>query len=157
MKLLYHGGCEKILTIDLERCRPHRDFGRGFYLTEYKEHAEERARFKSEIFGAEPVLSSFMFDDSAAERDGISILIFNSETPEWAEFVFNNREVEGFQSSYDIIIGPIADDGLRDMLRRVRRGEIGFQELSKSIKYRKSNIQYCFCTEHALKYLKSHE
>lgn len=32
--ILYHGSNQEILTIDLSKSRPHKDFGQGFYLTE---------------------------------------------------------------------------------------------------------------------------
>lgn len=32
--ILYHGSNTAIDGIDLNRCRPYKDFGRGFYLTD---------------------------------------------------------------------------------------------------------------------------
>ncbi|WP_428863329.1 DUF3990 domain-containing protein [Clostridium sediminicola] len=34
---LYHGSNTIITTIDLEKCRPYKDFGKGFYCTGIKE------------------------------------------------------------------------------------------------------------------------
>lgn len=34
---LYHGSNQEISTIDLSKCRPYKDFGKGFYLTTIKE------------------------------------------------------------------------------------------------------------------------
>ncbi len=33
---LYHGTNLDIKTIDLKKCRPYKDFGQGFYVTEIK-------------------------------------------------------------------------------------------------------------------------
>lgn len=40
---LYHGSNMMIEKIDLSKCKPYKDFGRGFYLTEIKEQAEKMA------------------------------------------------------------------------------------------------------------------
>ena len=39
--ILYHGSNTDIKEINLAMCRPYKDFGRGFYLTEMKEQAEK--------------------------------------------------------------------------------------------------------------------
>ena len=39
--LLYHGSNTDIKSIGLAMCRPYKDFGRGFYLTELKDQAEK--------------------------------------------------------------------------------------------------------------------
>ena len=41
---LYHGSNMVIEQIDLSKCKPYKDFGQGFYLTEIKEQAEQMAR-----------------------------------------------------------------------------------------------------------------
>lgn len=41
--ILYHGSNQEILTIDLSKSRPHKDFGKGFYLTEHKDQALKMA------------------------------------------------------------------------------------------------------------------
>ena len=38
---LYHGSNMVIEQIDLSKCKPYKDFGQGFYLTEIKEQAEQ--------------------------------------------------------------------------------------------------------------------
>ena len=38
---LYHGSNLAIDEIDLSKCKPYKDFGQGFYLTEIKEQAEQ--------------------------------------------------------------------------------------------------------------------
>lgn len=40
---LYHGTNIEIDTIDLQQCKPFKDFGKGFYLTELKEQAVKMA------------------------------------------------------------------------------------------------------------------
>ena len=40
---LYHGSNVDIQKIELSKCRPNKDFGKGFYLTSIKEQAERMA------------------------------------------------------------------------------------------------------------------
>ena len=57
--------------------------------------------------------------------------------------------------TYDIVIGPIADDGVTYQLRRYSMGDISMSRLIEELKYAKGlTIQYYFGTEHALSYLK---
>ena len=42
--ILYHGSNIKIVEIDLSKCRPYKDFGCGFYLTDIRGQAEQMAR-----------------------------------------------------------------------------------------------------------------
>lgn len=50
---LYHGSNVKIERIDLDKSKPFKDFGKGFYLSDTKHQAEEMATFKSNLFGGQ--------------------------------------------------------------------------------------------------------
>lgn len=41
-------------------CRPYKDFGKGFYLTDIKEQAEKMAVRLSKIYGGSPVVNTFI-------------------------------------------------------------------------------------------------
>lgn len=56
---LYHGSNITIKQIDLSMCKPYKDFGKGFYLTEIKEQAEQMAKRTSAIYGGIPVITEF--------------------------------------------------------------------------------------------------
>ena len=52
---------------------------------------------------------------------------------------------------YDIVYGPIADDGVTFQLRRYQAGAISIEELVKELKYAKGiTFQYYFGTPLAL-------
>ena len=51
MMTLYHGSNVNIDKIDLNRCHPDKDFGRGFYLTDIREQAEQMALRRTRIVG----------------------------------------------------------------------------------------------------------
>lgn len=44
-------------------CRPYKDFGRGFYLTDIEEQAERMAVRVSRIYGGIPVVNSYEIED----------------------------------------------------------------------------------------------
>lgn len=51
--IVYHGSNIEIDTIDLKRCRPYKDFGKGFYVTELKKQAELMAKKEFQRLEAE--------------------------------------------------------------------------------------------------------
>ena len=61
--ILYHGSYMKIESINLAMCRPYKDFGRGFYLTDMKEQSERMAQRVARIYGGSPVLNVFEIQD----------------------------------------------------------------------------------------------
>ena len=54
---LYHGSNIVIDSINLAMCRPYKDFGQGFYLTDLEEQAEKMAARVSKIYGGFPVVN----------------------------------------------------------------------------------------------------
>ena len=62
---LYHGSNSKIKNIDLAKCKPYKDFGQGFYLTEIEEQASQMARRTASIYGGSAVVTQFEFDEKA--------------------------------------------------------------------------------------------
>ena len=80
---------------------------------------------------------------------------FDGYTKEWAEFVLANRQNRSDNQlhSYDVVIGPIADDAVGVQIRRLMRGYISFEVFLDNIKYVNPTIQYFFGTESAIKLL----
>ena len=154
---LYHGSNTKIEKIDLSKCRPYKDFGQGFYLTEIKEQAEKMASRTAHIYEGEPIVTEFEFDESALTK--LSVKQFDEPNEEWALFVLANRSKESQQPthSYDIVIGPVADDDIAQLFRNFNDGYINLTMLVEGLKYKKVSSQYFFHTEDAIKYLKVYE
>ena len=152
---LYHGTNIDFDIIDLSKSNKYKDFGQGFYLTDIRSQAEELANKKSRIFGGYPVIQEYEFYESLLNKKDLKILKFNTPTTEWAEFIFKNRNREAhFKHDFDIVIGPIADDGVAYLLGRYEEGTLSIKELSKKLNYKKLNRQYFFGTEKSLKHLK---
>ena len=49
--ILYHGTNMEFSEILISRCRPNKDFGRGFYLTDIRSQAQEQAVRRCEFEG----------------------------------------------------------------------------------------------------------
>lgn len=90
--LLYHGSNISIDQIDLSKCKDYKDFGKAFYLTSDSEQAEHIVQARTSIFGGEPIINTYEFDEAILKRDDLQHIHFSSYTEEWARFVFDNRD-----------------------------------------------------------------
>lgn len=152
---LYHGTNVDFDVIDLTKSNKYKDFGQGFYLTDIRSQAEELAAKKSRLFGGYPIIQEYEFDESLLSGAEIKVLKFDKPSTEWAEFIFKNRNRDNdFTHDYDIVIGPIANDGVAYLLSRYEEGTLTIEELSDKLDYKKLNSQYFFGTDKSLKYLK---
>ena len=152
---LYHGSNVEIEYVDLSRGRRGKDFGKGFYANpDYMQAVEFCSNVVRREGSGIPTVTSFEFDESAL--DMLNVKRFDGYTQEWAEFILMNRNNISDKPAhdFDIVIGPIADDGVGTQIRRLSRGFITFDAFLEELKYSKVSIQYFFGTEKALKYLK---
>jgi len=128
MKDLFHGTTYDINEIDVTMGKGYKDFGKGFYATTIKSHAESIARrnkrilktreakikqrnpkYKTKIFQA--YIYNLEFDDSCiANPENLKIKIFTEANREWVRFILKNRDSDSTNHDYDIVIGPTADE-----------------------------------------------
>lgn len=155
--ILYHGSNCNIAEIDLSKSKVGKDFGCGFYLSADEQQARELAERKTEQMGiGTPTLTVYSFDEKSLHNKEISVLIFQSYSKEWAEFVLMNRRNRTRQPAheYDIVIGPIADDAVGYQIRRFTSGLIDMDKFLEELKYMKGiTMQYFFGTEKAISFL----
>lgn len=151
---LYHGSNTVIEQIELSKCKPFKDFGQGFYLTEIREQAEQMAKRTSAIYGGEPVVTEFEFDETALNT--LSVKTFEKPSEEWALFIMANRDRNEAHPihCYDVVIGPVADDTIATLFRNFDDGIIDLQMLVNGLKYKKVSSQYLFHSAQAIKYLR---
>lgn len=69
--ILYHGSNTHIEKIELQRCKPFKDFGRGFYCTTIKGQAELMAKRVAAIFGGIAYVTQFELDENIFNDSGI--------------------------------------------------------------------------------------
>lgn len=152
--ILYHGSNIRIDCPDLSKSKPYKDFGKGFYLSDKYEQAFLLAEQRTKIMQCgEPCVSKFSFDEKFMHSDELDVLVFEDYSEEWVNFVIKNRDLTTPQPyhHFDIVYGPIADDGVTFLLRRYKAGGISFKELMDGLKYPLGiTFQYYFGSTKAL-------
>lgn len=150
---LFHGSNIRIDVVDLDKSKPYKDFGKGFYLSDNKDQASEMANFKSLISGGTPIVTVFEFDALGLDSSDLKIKRFDSYSDEWLDFIIANREGHKVEK-YDFVYGPIADDKVGFQLRRYKDDVIDRTELLERLKYMKGiTFQYFFGSKGAITYL----
>lgn len=152
--ILYHGSNMEVAVPDLAKSKPFKDFGQGFYLSADKGQAMRMAEQKTLLMmTGEPIVTEFDFDESLLQSGELSVKVFEDYSVEWATFILKNRDIHEKHPThdYDIVFGPIADDGVTYQLRRHQSGAISIEELVRELKYARGiTFQYFFGTPVAL-------
>lgn len=153
---LYHGSNADIEIIDLNKGLRYKDFGKGFYVTPDKSTAIRIAQKKARLFGGTATLITYELEDAALPPD-LKIKRFPEKaTVEWLMFVYDNRDRKNTIPihDYDIVIGPIANDGVVLQLTNYREGIYTPEQVAKLLQDRYLDQQYYFGTERALQFLR---
>lgn len=160
---LFHGSNTEIIEIDLNKCRPRKDFGQGIYLTDIADQAMKMANRVARIYGGKPVVTCFEADIASMLSGGYSVLVFEKPDIAWATFVMNNRSFAfsnpssmecNLQKQYDLVIGPVANDDLALLFRQFEEGLISIDVLTREMTYKRLTSQYSFHTQRAVEQLK---
>ena len=152
---LYHGTNQDIVSIDLAKGLRYKDFGRGFYLTPDRETAVRMAQKKSRLFGGIATLITYCLVDDFLQSD-LKVKCFPEKASvEWFLFVDANRDRKNVQPihDYDIVIGPIADDGVVLQLTNYREGVYSPEQAAALLQDKYLDQQYFFGSDRALGYL----
>ena len=154
MLKLYHGTNMGFDKIELSKCLPYKDFGKGFYLTTIRRQAMERAINKCNLEGfGTPTVLTYLFDEN--ELNNLNIKHFDSTNEDWARFIIENRNRQKSKKhNFDVVIGPVADDGVIASVFLYETHVIDMKTLIERLKFAHPNIQYAFCTEKAIALLK---
>ena len=155
--ILYHGTYTDFQRIDLDKCMPYKDFGKGFYLTDIEQQAKDMAIRKSKfISNGKPYVLQYEFDEKYLIDGTLKVKIFEAPTKEWAQFIIDNRYNPDNKKihDYDVVIGPIADDGVALQIGLFRDGFIDLASLAKALEYKKLNKQIFFGIQKAIDLLK---
>lgn len=179
MRNLYHGTVYDILEIDIEQGKGYKDFGKGFYATSVKSHAENIARrnkrikeakekrireknlqYKPKIYRA--YRYNLEFNDRCIEEPGeLKIKVFKEADREWVRFVLDNRDSDRSTHDYDIVIGPTADENTvtiinsyREELIKTNYANDVLDALIKELEPENLPKQYFFGTQAAIQMLR---
>ena len=161
---LYHGANMEIEHVDLSKCMPYKDFGRGFYTTILEDQAWRMAERRARIAGGVPTVTVFEVPEDLLEKSDINCRVFDERpSVEWAVFINNNRNRKFLDISslecntdnkYDVVSGPVANDTVGLLIRQFSRGTIDAEYLKREFDFGQLTNQYTFHTEKALRYLK---
>jgi len=153
---LYHSTNTDFERISLKIGLRYKDFGWGFYLTPDRKTAVRMAQKKARLFGGVPTLITYELDE-AALTSGLKVKVFPEKAcVEWLLFVDANRDRKNTEPvhDYDIVIGPIANDGVVLQLTNYREGIYTPEEAARLLQDRYLDQQYYFGTERAVRFLR---
>lgn len=147
---LYHGSNILFDEIDLSKSHNRRDFGRGFYCTILESQAKDWAhRLYLRHFTGKEYVYKYTFRQAGS----LKMKRFPSLNAEWLEFIRENRLKGGTRHSYDVVVGPVADDNTMETIQLYMSGILKPDEAVERLRYNKVNNQFSFHTPQALKCL----
>lgn len=176
MKDLFHGTTFDFTEIDITQGKGYKDFGKGFYATAVKSHAESIARrnkrrleireaglkrrnpkYKEKKYQA--YRYNLEFDDSCIDNPSdLKVKIFRTADKEWMRFILQNRDSDISTHDYDIVIGPTADENTvtiinsyKEELTATNYADEVLESLIKELRPENLPKQYFFGTEKAIK------
>lgn len=117
-KILYHGTISIIDKIDVNKGRDKKDFGKGFYIAETKSqaigmmHKKYKEAIRRNHRKSNENINEHLYEVSLDWEylKTLNFKIFEYADEEWLEFILMCRERGGIPHSYDVVIGPTADD-----------------------------------------------
>lgn len=111
---LYHAGFQEIRQPDIRAGRTNADFGQGFYLSPDEGFSRRWARSAR---GMDARLNVYSFD-----ADGLAVKTLKRDAA-WFDYLFRNRSGDRDSlASYDVIVGPIANDTIYDTMGIITSG-----------------------------------
>lgn len=149
---LYHGSNVEVRKPRLLANQRDLDFGRGFYTTTDLAQATTWAQRTTRIRkSGSPLVSVYEFDEA-----GVGDLIvhrFNSANDDWLDFVAANRKGIPAHNSWDIVMGPVANDQTMPTLLLYLDGYLTKQEAIARLLPQKLKDQLVFKSALALDHL----
>lgn len=154
---IYHGSTVIVENPSLEILNYRTDFGKGFYTTTDIEQAKRWTKIKKgRIEKEQPNAQIHQYVNiyEYTENENLTILNFEEATEEWLKFVFMNRQSDELVHKYDIVIGPVANDNLYQVLVSYENGIYDIEETIKRLKTYLLSNQISFHTLKSLECIK---
>jgi hypothetical protein len=149
--------------------KPFKDFGRGFYLSQNYGHAVNMAlrnqtieirRLARRGIMHEVIPWVYAFEIDTGKLDNLSVKNFSNASKEWVLFVTENRTTDPHRHTYDIVIGPTANDQTNPTIQTYLNegyGNVGsdraIEILIELLLPYNLPYQYFFGTNHAAEFL----
>lgn len=155
--IVYHGGTEVIEKPDIKYSKKYLDFGRGFYITTYKEQAEKWAKRRSMRNREKAIVNMYDLCDDLSKYN---VMKFKDDEL-WLNFVCDCRRGNELYKQYDVVIGSVADDDVFKSIDMYFKGLWDENRTLNEIRYYRMNNQICLISQNVidyeLKFLKSYE
>jgi hypothetical protein len=154
--ILYHGSNIEVREPKIIKSKRLLDFGTGFYLTSDCEQAKKWAvRTANRREEGNPTVTIFTFDKNELER--LNVLSFESANREWLRYISANRTNQTAKDSYDVVIGPVANDQAIRTVNNYLKGYFTEDIAIELLLPQNLKDQIVFKTEKALSALKYSE
>lgn len=147
---LYHGSNVYFKDVDLMKSNNRRDFGKGFYCTVLEKQAYEWAY---RLYKRKHYEDAYIYKFTFYQSKDLKIKRFTKLDKDWLEFIKENRSKGGIQHSYDVVIGPVADDKTMETIQLYLSGILTSKEAVERLRYSEVNNQVSFHTKKALEHL----
>ena len=126
------------------------DFGFGFYTTANISQAKEFARKVSVRRGGPAVFNIYTFDSKILDDGSLKVKRFEYPNEEWLDFVSLHRTGTYTGESYDLVVGPVANDDVFRTIQTYISGLLTKEQAIESLKVKHLFDQYVFATVDAL-------
>ncbi|MCL2284687.1 MAG: DUF3990 domain-containing protein [Fibromonadales bacterium] len=151
---LYHGSNQIVEKPQLLTSVRGLDFGKGFYTTS---NYDQAARFTENVVkrkkSGNRTVSIYEINEIML-FEICSVLKFENPSEEWLDFVSLNRTNTYSGKIYDVVIGPVANDTVYNVIDLYIDGTFSKDEAIKRLKARELFNQWTFCSEESMKLLR---
>ena len=151
--IVYHGSNLEVQKPKLLVPNRFLDFGPGFYTTTNFEQATSFAqKVCLRANDGQAIVNEYELDDDYKEK--LSILEFKNANEEWLDFVSNNRNGNMEKHSYDLIVGPVADDNIYRTFLLYQTGVLSKEQTIEMLRVKELFNQFVFATDKSIDMLK---
>lgn len=151
--LLFHGSNMKVEKPMLLPNLRALDFGAGFYLTSSKDQACKWAKAVTRRRNnGIATINIYDFEEHLLEK--LCLLKFEAANEDWLEFVVSNRKNPFNSNSYDLVIGPVANDSTLPVIDDYIARKYTKEEAIKRLLPQNLTDQYALLTNKAINLLK---
>lgn len=150
--ILYHGSNVEVKNPNILPNLRALDFGAGFYLTSSRKQATTWAKSVARRRETEDaVLNIYEVDETLLKQ--LKTLKFDDANGEWLDFVVANRKEMFVGVSYDLVIGPVANDYTLPVIDDYIDGKYKKSEAIERLLPQNLTDQFAFLTNDSLKSL----
>jgi hypothetical protein len=128
------------------------DFGAGFYCTSSKPQAERWAKLVARRRNSSSaILNTYSLNEELLGT--LQVLRFEVAGADWLDFVVSNRKEQWNGGTYDLVIGPVANDSTLPVINDYMDGIYTIEEAVKRLLPQNLTDQYAFLSASALSLL----